>query len=60
MKKHLTTGWLVLTTAAVAFLGYSQAVSQQRQMTLEKLTVQRLDGGCLLYTLPSATRTRSL
>lgn len=43
MKKHLTTGWLVLTTAAVAFLGYSQAVSQQRQMTLEKLTVQRLD-----------------
>lgn len=43
MKKHLTTGWLVLTTAAVVFLGYNQAVSQQRQMTLEKLTVQRLD-----------------
>jgi hypothetical protein len=23
------------------------------------VTVQRLDGGCLLYTLPSATRTRT-
>lgn len=43
MKKHLTTTWLVATTAAVVFLGYNQAVSQQREMTLEKLTVQRLD-----------------
>ena len=43
MKKHLTTAWLVATTAAVVFLGYNQAVSQQREMTLEKLTVQRLD-----------------